>query len=1093
MRIEPSTSKTRRFQEQLIPPYLNTELDFYYDLSLFSPSSDVEFGLKSSDGTIRSKYNLKSGLIYDYSGRFVGTYREGQTRLEFGLKSGLILSTGNSFFSTYEKINGRPIAFEDIYGGYEAKPFDRFYISNNGAAAFDFDLSIRGFSPPTLYSNLVNIGGNTYSGHLTQSGTDVYPSQKVPYGLFGLTVPSSVGTVTSFDSTGLGYVSYLIDGGDLTEGQAVSIEFDTFFGKTTQTVLVGAGSDGETITIGTETGTSIHIHGPTNLLPANGEIIFGVDYYSNAANNVYVELSSSSSFASALLSGSGMGFLSYSGYVSKTGSIYSSAFITGVADLESTDNDTYNTEYLLADRYINISKRTTSRATGVWYTGENTFVYTGVPIIGVYDGPYVPFIGMSFSGSGDVSVTYEFAETDEGVHTFNENWVGTLNTGYSPYFYIAASSVDLSSPANRMQYNSSNATLFPTGQGEGFISATETGRGIVTRIEAMGMFFGEGTGQVYTSRIELDGSGPGEVLFRGDAYNWVDYGTTEIFPPIPNMPAILEPEIAGCVFRLELHNGDNVPTSIYKDISLSEPATEEGDLVAAWVDSVGDIAMYQPEESERPYLTFIGGVPNLRFTDGQCLRGTKDWSFLTSALTVVNYTPLSDTSFTVFEAGSAERGTWYRYTDGLAYMGIFRVARMDAIYSEPTVGDQVLSVWSSNIAYQAWKNGTMVMDEGGDFEAIEPNITIGHTTNVTDLGQHFNGLVRSIYVHPELAVRESLEEMSDLMTTYSALSGPECLGAYDLLDMVEGKGRLYDGSQYFDGTGLPVPQYQTWGYPTGPSQIHIPAMTLEVYETLPLVDVTGYRGSVGGSLTPEVTGFAGRALGYVTFSVGTVPGPVFPAPDDITLYPYNGDNQTLFTEGGVYYGRGVIISSGGADSPGGQQGIYIDSPDMEVTYDIQVDDFRGQFVTTCSRAFLPVPVIYPARRVDFGFGEELSHDTIYLTFDDPEINKVEDATIEGHGFLPSTNLTLKYNMFYSTEEGTFDVDGYKEKAWIDGASYIRMVDGAPAPFPYPVGAQRAYIKVKSDSPDTDSFDELSLKVYTSQKTGEVVISTNANV
>ncbi len=82
--VSGNTSKTRRFQQQLPPDYLGDNLDFNYSLSLYSPGKNLIFGLKSSDGTVRSQYTLKSGLVFDYQDRFITTYQSGENRFDYG-------------------------------------------------------------------------------------------------------------------------------------------------------------------------------------------------------------------------------------------------------------------------------------------------------------------------------------------------------------------------------------------------------------------------------------------------------------------------------------------------------------------------------------------------------------------------------------------------------------------------------------------------------------------------------------------------------------------------------------------------------------------------------------------------------------------------------------------------------------------------------------------------------------------------------------------------------------------------------------------------------------------------------------------------
>ncbi len=841
--VSGNSSKTRRFQEQLPPAYLAQNLDFNYSLSLYSPGSDLTFGLKSSDGTVRSQYRLRSGLVFDYLDRFITTYQSGENKFDFGLKKELIFNQGLEDYYSYQSFNGRLISTEDVFSGYATKPFDRFFINNSGSENVNFDLSINGFAPPTEYSNLIGIGSNIFSGRLTQSGYGSYPTQGVPYGLLGVSIAASDGSVRSFQASGSGGVHYIISGNNISNGQFVDIEFDTLFGRVSKTLIVSSGSS--FIAGSPDSGIYLSLHGPSNLIKTKDYLEFEIDYYSNYDNDMVLELETSTSFANAVLSGTGAGYLNYSGLVRKSGLIYSSPYITGSANLLSLDNVNFNTQYSLHDTTINIAKAVTSRTTGAFFVGTNSFTITGVPIVGAYTGPYPPYIGTYlFSGLGDVVVTHDFIESDEGVHTFNEICNGYLNTGYSDYFHVEPIGAISPFAGGGVQLSSSSSALFPTGVGAGFISYTATGEGIVTKQIAVPSFFGEGTGSTYTSRVEIYGNGIGDVSFVGNAYEWNDSSVTVPFTPVP----------------------------------------------AEWA-----------------------GV--------SC----------------------------------------------------------------------------------------------------------------------------------------------DLTSTTA-------------------RGRLSNGTTGFYGTGAPLTAYETWGFPTGPSNIVIAPMMLEFYEDVALETIEGGYSSTG-TVIPATFGFTGRVVGYVNYPGSTSPGPVFPAPNDSGLYAYAG-NGTIATAGDSYYGRGCIFSSGGSDNGTDQFGLYVlkgvDTP-FEVEYSIQSGGYFGIYTATCERAFIPLPVIKPAFLMD----SVLSYGQVSLEFPDPVINRTESGLFYGYGYVPSSALQSKFNLHYSTAEGTYPVNGYKEEGWFTPTKFIR-----PTPYDYDAGFQKGYVKVSYTSADEESSDEVVLRVMAGGVTGSVNILTN---
>lgn len=81
--------------------------------------------------------------------------------------------------------------------------------------------------------------------------------------------------------------------------------------------------------------------------------------------------------------------------------------------------------------------------------------------------------------------------------------------------------------------------------------------------------------------------------------------------------------LAGIVLslRLQTHNGDNVPLGLYQDTACTVPATEAGDLIAAWRDEISDsgLTALQATEGKRPELQFVSGVPCVRNSSGKYL------------------------------------------------------------------------------------------------------------------------------------------------------------------------------------------------------------------------------------------------------------------------------------------------------------------------------------------------------------------------------------------------------------------------------------------------------------------------------------------
>lgn len=509
MIVPANTLKERRIQEQV---QTGTDpLDFYYKLNLVNPGPYVNFGLKSSDNTERAVYKLRSGLVYDYSGRLVSTYQSGANVFEYGLKSGL---TG---FSSYQTINDRLISLDDFFTGYSTKPFDRFFVANSGANDLSFELNINGFIPDTKFSNLVSIGNNLYSGYFQQSNA----LSTINYGLFDISIAEDRGTISSFDKNGLGKINYIINGNNLLNGDVVDLGFNTYYGNVSKSLSVvsqdngGGGGGGVEINGVSETGIYINLYGDTNEIAANSSSEFELHYYSNLLTNVLISLSGVTGTSLSYMSGIGPGLLDFSGYIRKSGVLYSSEFATGIADLDDPINLGFNSQYVKNIQYLDIEKKVAVRETGSFFTGPQTFEVTGVLIEGIYTGPYTPFIHKNFSGYGNVSIYHDFQQIEEGLYSItNESFNGFLNPDILPFWVEGVPYTDL--------------YYFPNTKGTTYnLTRTFTGEGIVTKQIDVGNILGYGFGDTANSKKKVAGVGTGNITYMGDSYGYSLYGLND--------------------------------------------------------------------------------------------------------------------------------------------------------------------------------------------------------------------------------------------------------------------------------------------------------------------------------------------------------------------------------------------------------------------------------------------------------------------------------------------------------------------------------------------------------------------------------------
>lgn len=315
------------------------------------------------------------------------------------------------------------------------------------------------------------------------------------------------------------------------------------------------------------------------------------------------------------------------------------------------------------------------------------------------------------------------------------------------------------------------------------------------------------------------------------------------------------------------------------------------------------------------------------------------------------------------------------------------------------------------------------------------------------------------------------------------------------LTPVRGKGRLTNGIQTFDGTGMPVPYALTWGYPTGPSEIVIPPLSMKVVKDLAITTVTGWF--LTGSapvFSPTGFGFTGRATGYANYEGGVFNGPIFPSPEDTGFYPYYGDNGRLKSEGDSFYGRGVIYASGGTDNGVTQYGLYLTNPNgtFDATFDIVSGGNMGTYTSGVDRIYLPDAYIRPATyEIDVNGDQVINvRGRSYTLFPEPDYEKFETGFISGIGYVPASDLNEKFDITYSETDGSFNpLLSYKTLGYFTPFKFVKLDGIDEVPYPYPSGYKKGYVKIDSISPDVDSFEEIVLKVSANGITGDVSILT----
>lgn len=514
MIIPANSSLNRRIQRQLPASYMEP-LNFSFDLEMAGIGNDVSFGLSRANNATIINYDLKDGKVFDYSGRFVGTYQDGNNKFSYRFNSG-----------SWQKINGRLVSTQDPLPGYSSTPFEKFYVNNYSDTDIELNLSINGFIPPTVYQGFATNDMLGLQGSFVQSGLSAHPGEEIIYGVFNISVPPEYGYVDSFESAGTGKINYTITGGSYATDDVIPVTFDTYYGLYTVGVPItgvfGGGGGTEPAAAG-QSGTYISLYGIDNLMGFKQGLDFGLDYYSNTNNIVSIELDVMDSNTETLLSGTGAGFVTYEGYIIKSGLLNSNGLATGIADLWSAPNSIYNTQYDLRDRYLNISKKRSGfDQLPTPYIGVNTFLFTGIVLTGVYDGPRPELIGQSWKATGDVSIDYEFTTSDGGVAIIDNNYLGYANPAYNPFGIFVGTSL-LPYPTD--------PSVFPTGPGYGGISAVRTGQGYMT-VKSPVTFFGSGTGRIFPGSTLVSTLSTGTNYYKGDIKEW--YGLFDY--PGPDYP-----------------------------------------------------------------------------------------------------------------------------------------------------------------------------------------------------------------------------------------------------------------------------------------------------------------------------------------------------------------------------------------------------------------------------------------------------------------------------------------------------------------------------------------------------------------------------
>lgn len=528
----------RPFLKQLPASYMEP-LNFSFILEGNGFGENVSFGLCDDSNNSLINYNLRSGIVYDYSGRNAGTYQSGINKFEY-------FFTGNS----WQKINDRLVSLGDPYSNYSGNPFRKFYISNNSSSPIDFDLTINGFSPPTEFTQLGTSNLTTLSGFLNQSGLSANPGQEILYEVFNISVPSQYGTVNYFDQNGLGQISYTISGAIYSFNDSIPVTFDTYWGEFTYNLGI-TGNAGGGVIGGGEAGTYLNVYGVDNLVNYNGTLNFNLDYYSNVETPVSIELQVITGNTTAQLSGYATGTSSFAGNVVGSGYLQSMS-ATGIADLQAPINTGFNTQYDVLDRYLNITQSMVSQDL-FYFTGQ--YRHAGVfrddsllnyyLVTGYYAGPKTELIGGQYRTYNTIHVDHNFIPSDLGVYFFSGAAISDSTISSVSFDWRA-------SPSDPWVEYPNDVGLRPeitNGLGTGYTVDPYvqliTGQGYMSFTKDISIF-GYGVGRVGNNSTFISATGiTGSINYTGSPTNGINYSS---YPY--DKPVVFPTSLGGVLYQL---------------------------------------------------------------------------------------------------------------------------------------------------------------------------------------------------------------------------------------------------------------------------------------------------------------------------------------------------------------------------------------------------------------------------------------------------------------------------------------------------------------------------------------------------------------
>jgi hypothetical protein len=155
-------------------------------------------------------------------------------------------------------------------------------------------------------------------------------------------------------------------------------------------------------------------------------------------------------------------------------------------------------------------------------------------------------------------------------------------------------------------------------------------------------------------------------------------------------------------------------SEFYRDVAMTDPATAEDDMIAAWHDPVNNLTFAQEVEASRPTLQFVNGLPVAYFNDTQHMKLEGIEALIpTAGMLAVWFRLDTDTGYQIV---STVDDALDRFADnGFQYPGLFINPRVNTYRAAmPTTGDHTLTTKATALTFENWLDGV----SGGEVIAI---------------------------------------------------------------------------------------------------------------------------------------------------------------------------------------------------------------------------------------------------------------------------------------------------------------------------------------------------------------------------------------